>query len=181
MIFPALNTENKNERYANCFSNYKTMEYSLVRGKKQNKTKNPVYLRWLKLEGKEGGRSDGMSEKVLTMWKCSFLGRRAITIMSIPKSKRAKSKLTEKDRNSTVILGSMAESTAQWSKVLVLHTHQFFYVPSNSSGKLFSSNQESHFLRLYLQFNKIIATKRTVKDSSSIFLHKFMRLFHIIF
>lgn len=113
MIFPALNTENKNERYANCFSNYKTMEYSLVRGKKTKQNKNPVYLRWLKLEGKEGGRSDGMSEKVLTMWKCSFLGRRAITIMSIPTSKRAKSKLTEKDRNSTVILGSMAESTAQ--------------------------------------------------------------------
>lgn len=61
MIFPALNIESKNERYAHSFPNYKTMEYSLVREKTNKKT---IYLRQLKLEGKEGGRPDGISESI---------------------------------------------------------------------------------------------------------------------
>lgn len=58
MIFPALNIKSENERCANYFPNYETMEYSLVRKKKK-----PVYFRLLKLEWKEGGRPDGMSGK----------------------------------------------------------------------------------------------------------------------
>lgn len=37
------------------------MEYSLVREKTNKKT---IYLRQLKLEGKEGGRPDGISESI---------------------------------------------------------------------------------------------------------------------
>lgn len=40
------------------------MEYSLVREKNKTKKTNrkTIYLRQLKLEGKEGGRPDGISE-----------------------------------------------------------------------------------------------------------------------
>lgn len=110
MIFPALNIESKNERYAHCFPNYKTMEYSLVREKTKTKTnKKTIYLRQLKLEGKEGGRPDGTSESINNV-EVLILGEGTITITSI---KHPKSKLTENDRNPTVILGSMVESIAQ--------------------------------------------------------------------
>jgi len=74
------------------------------------------------MEGKEGGRPDGMSGKVQMIVEVLILeeGENYDTLMSI---KNCKSKLIENDWNPTVTLGSMAELTAQSRKVSTWCTH----------------------------------------------------------